>query len=78
MDDIVVANKDGPEHKDLLCQLFRCLQDHGLVINVAKCQFGRSTIDFLGHRITQHSAVLLPAKVEAITLFKPLLIKRLT
>ena len=35
MDDIVVANKDGPEHKDLLCQLFWRLQDHGLVINVA-------------------------------------------
>ena len=35
MDDIVVANKDGPKHKDLLCQLFRRLQDHGLVINVA-------------------------------------------
>ena len=25
MDDILVANKDGPEHEDLLCQLFRLL-----------------------------------------------------
>ena len=54
MENILVASKDGPDHKDHLCQLFWCLQDHGLVINVAKCQFGRSTIDFLGHRITQH------------------------
>ena len=35
MDDIVVANKDGPEHKNLLCQLFQHLQDHELVINIA-------------------------------------------
>ena len=78
MDDIFVASKDGPEHKDHLCQLFWRLQNYGLVINVVKCQFSRSTIDFLGHRITQHGAVPLPAKVEAITGFKqPLILKGL-
>ena len=78
MDDILVASKDGPEHKDHLCQLFQRLHDHGLVINVAKCQYSCSNIDFLGHRITQHSAVPVPTKVEAITQFKqPLTIKGL-
>ena len=78
MDDILVASKDGQEHKDHLCQLFWCLQDHGLVINVAKCQFGSSTIDFLGHRITQHGVLPFPDKVEAITQFKqPLTVKGL-
>jgi hypothetical protein len=60
MDDILVASKDAAEHEDHLRQLFQRLQDHGLVINVAKCQFGRTTIDFLGHRITVHGATLLP------------------
>ena len=52
MDHIFMASKDGPEDKNHLCQLFGRLQDHRLVINVTKCQFGPSTIDFLGHLIT--------------------------
>ena len=37
---------------------------------MAKCQFGRSSIDFLGHHITQHGATPLTDKVEAIINFR--------
>lgn len=37
----------------------------------------RTTIDFLGHRITQHGATPLPDKVEAITQFQPSTVKGL-
>ena len=47
MDDILVASPGEASHKVHLSQLFECLRDHGLVINVAKCQFGLSSIDFL-------------------------------
>ena len=70
IDDILVASKNAAEHKVHLRQLFQCLRDNGLVINVAKCQFGRPVIDFLGHRITQHGATPLPDKVEAIRKFE--------
>ena len=30
---------------------------------MAKCQFGRHELDFLGHHITKHGATLLPSKV---------------
>ena len=62
--------RNATEHKAHLRQLFQRLQEHGLVINVAKCQFGRSSIDFLGHRITSHGATPLPSKVEAVRQFK--------
>ena len=76
--DILVASRDAAEHTVHLRQLFQRLQEHGLVINVAKSQFGRSKIDFLGHRITQHGAMPLPDKVEAITQFKqPVTVKGL-
>ena len=39
VDDILVASKDAEEHERHLRQLFQRLQEHGLVINVAKCQF---------------------------------------
>ena len=78
VDDILVASRDAAEHKVHLRQLFQRLQEHGLVINVAKSQFGRSKIDFLVHRITQHGATPLPDKVEAITQFKqPITVKGL-
>ena len=54
-------------HKQHLCLLFQRLLQYRLVINVAKCQFGRETLDFLGHRITQAGTTPLPDKVDAVT-----------
>ena len=69
IDDILVASKNSTDHKLHLRQLFQRLQEHGLVINVAKCQFSCTEIDFLGHHITQHGITPLPSKVEAIQKF---------
>lgn len=78
IDDILVASKNAKEHQVHLRQLFQRLQEHGLVINVTKCQFGRTTLDFLGHRITSHGASPLPDKVEAICQFqRPVTVKGL-
>ena len=78
VDDILVASKDAEEHGRHLRQLFQRLQEHGLVINVAKCQFGCTTLDFLGHRITAKGVSPLPDKVEAIRQFKqPVTVKGL-
>ncbi|KAL0186663.1 hypothetical protein M9458_018333, partial [Cirrhinus mrigala] len=57
------------EHLAHLQSLFIRLSQHGLIIDPAKCQFGLTTIDFLGHRITSKGAVPLPSKVDAITEF---------
>ena len=67
IDDILVASKDVETHKQHLRLLFQRLLQYRLVINVAKCQFGRETLDFLGHRITQAGTTPLPDKVDAVT-----------
>ena len=78
IDDIIVTSPDEASHRLHLTQLFERLQEHGLVINVAKCQFGLSAIDFFGHHITQHGATPLTDKVEAImNLRKPATVKGL-
>ena len=69
IDDILVASKDADTHKHHLHLLFQRLNEYGLVINVAKCQFRRDTIDFLGHHITYAGSKPLPDKVNAITQF---------
>ena len=70
MDDILVASPAEASHKLHLSQLFEHLRDLGLVISVAKCQFGPSSIDFLSHRITPNGATPLPDKVKAVTTFR--------
>ena len=78
IDDILVASRDVGAHKQHLRLLFQRLQEHGLVINVSKCQFGLDTLDFLGHRITNTGIMPLPEKVDAITRFeRPITIKGL-
>lgn len=76
LDDILVASRSEVEHLEHLLLFFQRLQDHGLAINLSKCQFGHISINFLGHRVNQHGAVPLPAKVDAIRKFsKPATLK---
>ena len=78
LDDILVASIDMEMHLQYLCLLFDQLSQHGLVINVAKCQFGCNEVDFLDHRIIHNGILPLPDKVAAITNFpKPSTVKGL-
>jgi len=78
LDDVLVASTSRAEHTSHLRMLFDRLSQHGLIIKPAKCQFGLSTIDFLGHRITKDGAIPLPSKVEAVTnVARPLTVKAL-
>ncbi|XP_069798507.1 uncharacterized protein [Narcine bancroftii] len=52
----------------LTCLLDR-VQQFGLTVNPAKCQFSLQTIDFLGHLITLVGITPLTNKVEAIKNF---------
>ena len=69
LDDILVASASADDHLTHLRQLFGRLSEHGLIVNTAKCEFGRSSITFLGHHVTPQGAVPLPAKVDAIASF---------
>ena len=78
INDILVASNNIETHKEHLRLLFQRLQEFGMVINVSKCQFGRDTIDFLGHCINSTGSFPLPDKVQAISEFKqPVTIKGL-
>ena len=78
LDDILVSSTSAEQHMLHLRDVFHRLSNHGLVINVSKCQFWATTIDYLGHQITSQGAIPLPAKVEAIRTFaRPTTIKGL-
>ena len=65
-DDIVVFGKDAAEHKKRLVRVMNRLSESGLTLNPGKCQFGLSSIRFLGHVISNKGVAADPCKVEAI------------
>lgn len=68
-DDVLVARASVEEHLLHPRQVFGRLEEHGLIINPAKCQFSLAVIDFLGHRISSRGAVPLPSSPCNLPLF---------
>ena len=54
IDDILVASINALEHEVHLRLLFDRFRQYGVVLNPAKCVFGVSSLEFLGHKITAH------------------------
>ena len=69
MDDVLIASRSMEEHTEHFRVLFRRLADHDLVLSPAKCQFGQSRIEFLGHTVSKDGIEPLPEKVAAISQF---------
>lgn len=70
MDDICIASEDEPSHYNHLRLVFERLKLHHLTINVAKCEFGKDKLEFLGHLITSDGIQPLRSRVVAIQSYK--------
>ena len=58
--------------------MFKRLEEHHLAINVAKCEFGKSEITFVGHSVSPEGIRPLPERVEAIRNYqRPTTVKEL-
>jgi len=66
IDDILVASKSRKEHMVHLREVLNKLRSAGLVLNLPKCTFGRSSVDFLGHLVSSQGIRPLATKVEAL------------
>ena len=69
IDDILIATPDAVSHISLLRKVCQRLSQHGLAVNYAKCEFGRSEMDFLGHTVDQTGIRPTSAKVNDILNF---------
>ena len=67
--DLLIASPSAVEHQVYLRTLFYRLTTYGVVINMSKCQFGLSSLTFLGHVVDEHGIRPLPGKVQIITDF---------
>ena len=66
LDDLLVASTSEEEHLIHLRLLFNRLAEYGVVVNPSKCQFGVSTLTFLGHGVDQYGIRPLADKVKSI------------
>ena len=64
LDDILVASPTLAEHVRIVLDR---LSFAGLAINVEKCKFGASSVNFLGHSVSSEGISTLAKKIEAIT-----------
>ena len=69
IDDILIASDDIESHRGDLIALFERLTKFNLKINPIKCEFIKSSLDFLGHRISENGIKPLPEKVQAVQEF---------
>ena len=66
---MLVASATAEQHERDLCQLFSTLRCFGLVLNIDKCIFSMSKLEFLSHRVSPQGIRLLRDKVEAVQRF---------
>ena len=78
LDDILIASSLHHEHQKHLKILFKKLLSHGLLINLEKCKFGCTHLDFLGHHIDKTGTCLLATKVMLFAIFPSQKYKRFT
>lgn len=65
-DDILIYSKDEQEHSDHLQLVLGKLVDHCLYANRKKCEFGKNSIGYLGHVISEQGVDVDQDKVTAI------------
>jgi len=51
LDDVVVYSDDWQSHVNTLSVVFQRLRDASLTLNLAKCEFAKATITYLGKRV---------------------------
>ena len=78
LDDVLVASPNHQQHSKDLEAVLQRLEEHGLVLNVEKCQWGVTELDYLGHHVTASGISPIKDRVTAIEKFpQPKTVKQL-
>ena len=71
IDDLLIFSVTLQEHLDHLRQVIHRLREVGLKVNLGKCQFIRSEVEYLGHVITPEGLRPNSKLVEAVRDYSP-------
>ena len=71
LDEVLIFSETYEEHLHHLCSVFEIFKKAGLKIKPSKCQFFKTHLHYLGHRISANGLEPLPEKLEAIKNLAP-------
>ena len=66
MDDILITSHDKATHETLVRTVLGRLNDAGIIINVAKCQYVKEKVVFLGHEVNAEGVIPDQSRILAI------------
>ena len=66
LDDIIVFGRTLEEHNERLLSVLKRLHDAGVKLSKTKCHFGKESVKFLGHIISQRGIETDPEKTKKI------------
>ena len=69
IDDILIASTSPEEHKQHLRAVLERLDEHGILVNPAKCAFGVAQLEFLGHLVDSQGVYPCEDKVLIVRNF---------
>lgn len=66
IDDAIIMSKNETQHLEHLGIIFQRLDKHGITINLNKCAFGQTNLEFLGYQVSPQGIRPTEEKVKAI------------
>ena len=66
LDDILIYSKDAQSHAHHLRTILNTLRQHHLYAKESKCEFFRTSIEFLGHQVSDHGTAPTAEKIAAV------------
>jgi hypothetical protein len=66
IDDIIIFADTWEEHQKILEEVLHRIKAAGLKLKATKCQFGRESVQFLGHIVSARGIHPNPEKVQAV------------
>lgn len=65
-DDILISSVNHQQHCEHIDQVFQRLNEYGITINIEKCTFNATSIEFLGYEVSTSGIKPLENKIQAI------------
>jgi len=76
IDDVLIYSANWKEHLTHIKLVLQALQKAGLTAKPSKCQWGRSHLEYLGHRVGCGEVAVPRHRVKAMENFRQLVTKR--
>ena len=66
LDDILICTKTLKEHRNIVRRVMELLRQHNLSLKPEKCEFEKSSVEYLGVIVSHNSVKMDPVKVAGV------------